>query len=53
MFYCEGCAKKNDWPESIFKSRGPCEVCGKVCACNDIPSSALPKEIHYRRKKEQ
>lgn len=42
MFYCDPCAKKNDWPETLFRSRGPCEVCGKVASCNDLPSKSLP-----------
>lgn len=42
MFYCNSCANKNDWPETGFKSRGRCEVCGRTADCNDMPSSRLP-----------
>lgn len=42
MFYCDPCAKKNNWPDSIGKSVGPCEICGKTAECNDRPSSTLP-----------
>lgn len=44
MFYCDDCANKNKWPSyyGMSQSRGPCEVCGKVRACYDVPSSALP-----------
>jgi hypothetical protein len=42
MFYCDRCRKKNDWPESMAKSHGPCELCHKVADCNDVPSAALP-----------
>lgn len=41
MFYCEECRAKNDWPESFFKSRGPCEMCHKTATCNDVPSKFL------------
>jgi hypothetical protein len=42
MFYCEGCRVKRDWPESMTTSRGPCEVCGKLRDCHDVPSKFLP-----------
>ena len=44
MFYCDDCASKNKWPGfyGMRQSRGPCEVCGKVRASYDLPSSALP-----------
>ena len=47
MFYCDECAKKRDWPKTLFKSKGKCEICDKVRVCNDMPSSKLPlpKEI--------
>jgi len=43
MFYCSDCAKKNGYPESICKSVGACELCGKITICSDRPSSSLPK----------
>lgn len=42
MFYCQACAKKKSWPESLCQSQGPCEVCGKTALCNDVPSKDLP-----------
>lgn len=42
MFFCEPCGDKRDWPDSIFKSYGKCEICGKVAACSDVPSKYLP-----------
>ena len=43
MFYCDDCAKENDYPTSIVKSVGRCELCGKEAICNDVSSSRLPK----------
>lgn len=42
MYYCESCRVANAWPESPFRSYGPCEVCDQTAACNDMPSRALP-----------
>ncbi len=42
MFFCETCRKDREWPESMFKSVGPCEVCGKKSECNEVKSSLLP-----------
>lgn len=42
MFYCEDCAKKNEWPQGFGRSRGRCEVCEKPRDCYDVPSYALP-----------
>lgn len=48
MFYCSDCQIKNDWPKSIAKSIGNCEMCGKHSSiCNDTPSSRLPKQIKF------
>jgi len=43
MFYCDSCAEQKGYPESIGKSRGTCEICGKVKICNDVSCSKLPK----------
>lgn len=43
MFYCGSCAKKKNWPSTISRSRGRCEVCGDEAVCNDMPSSKLPE----------
>ena len=42
MFYCEQCRAKLGWPDSLSRSRGPCEVCGMPSLCYDRPSSSLP-----------
>jgi len=33
---CEECKKKEDKLKTSLRSRGPCEVCGKVKVCYDI-----------------
>lgn len=43
MFYCNDCAKEKGYPETLTKSEGLCELCGKHAICNDMPSSYLPK----------
>lgn len=45
MFYCEECRKNRNYPESISKSYGKCELCGEIVRCNDVPSSKLPTEM--------
>lgn len=42
MFFCEPCRIKMEWPESFFRSSGPCEVCGKFAVCYEVKSSLLP-----------
>jgi len=42
MFYCNDCAEKNGYPETLCKSEGKCEICGKHAMCNDTPSGLLP-----------
>jgi hypothetical protein len=42
MFYCNECAVKNDWPVTMFKSNGLCEICDTPKECNDLPSFMLP-----------
>ena len=42
MFYCEPCRKERNWPDSIGKSYGRCEVCGETRSCNDRAASTLP-----------
>jgi hypothetical protein len=43
MFYCDRCAKRKCWPNSLFKSYGKCEICRRLASCNDTPSSYLPE----------
>ena len=42
MYFCDPCRGKKQWSESMAKSEGPCEVCGKTSVCNDVPSKYLP-----------
>lgn len=42
MFYCNPCAEKYEYPETIFKSEGRCECCGNSATCNETKSSNLP-----------
>lgn len=49
MFYCDSCAKKRNWPESWFRSKGPCEVCGKTAVCYEV-SSAILSELEEQRR---
>ena len=44
MFYCKECRDKKEWPDSVFRSFGRCEVCGKFRECIDTPSKYLPKD---------
>lgn len=41
MFFCEPCRKQLEWPSSIAKSYGQCEMCDTEAACNDVPSKYL------------
>lgn len=41
MFYCDKDAVKNDWPLTMFRSYGCCEICGEVTNCSDYPSRYL------------
>lgn len=44
MFYCDGCAREREWPVSLSRSLGLCELCGRKRVCNDVHSSKLPKK---------
>lgn len=44
MFYCDECAKENDYPESIGKSYGRCEICGVGTICSDRKLNFKPKD---------
>lgn len=35
MYYCDECAKKKGYPETIAKSGGVCEICGRGAICNN------------------
>jgi hypothetical protein len=44
MFYCEKCAKKNNWPTDFYLSQsyGICEICKEKATCFDVPLAHLP-----------
>jgi hypothetical protein len=42
MFYCDPCRVRKEWPETLSRSTGPCEICGKTALCHDCPSEYLP-----------
>lgn len=42
MFYCEACRKRREWPESLSRSIGNCELCSTRALCYDRPSASLP-----------
>lgn len=44
MFYCDECREDRNYPETAFKSFGPCEICGAKAACSSVPSSRLPRK---------
>lgn len=50
MFFCKPCEDYNNWPNSIFKSFGKCEMCNKQAECNDVPSKYLPPSRAYRER---
>ena len=41
MFFCDSCAEKNQWPKGMARSSGPCEACGHITLCYDVPSNLL------------
>lgn len=45
MFFCDPCRVANGWPGIVALSRGPCEVCGTVADCYDVPSKHLPEPV--------
>jgi transcription elongation factor Elf1 len=50
MFYCDKCGKERSWPtDTLAKSTGPCEICGKQLECNDIP--VILAILHTQSKK--
>lgn len=49
MFYCNECSAKKQWPQTLAKSDGYCEICGKYTACNSKPSSQLPMQSDMSR----
>jgi len=44
MFYCDDCAKRNDWPETMFRSLGTCEECGARAECSERSTRDLAGE---------
>lgn len=51
MFYCDNCAKIENWPPSFSVSFGVCEMCGEKEYCNDRPSSSLPDTLYVTRER--
>lgn len=43
MFYCPKCAIKHKYPETLFRSEGPCELCGTIAICFERASKDLPR----------
>ena len=43
MFFCEKCRKDRDWPSSISRSYGRCEMCEQSAPCHDVPCKFLPE----------
>lgn len=43
MFYCDPCAKEYNYPETIMRSYGQCEICDKMAVCNSRAAALLPK----------
>lgn len=57
MFFCETCQVARGWPQSITRSFGRCECCGRRTACYDVPARFLdgnptPKRVtkSWRRR---
>ena len=42
MFYCDPCAREREWPISMARSLGSCELCGRKRVCNDVHPSKIP-----------
>jgi hypothetical protein len=53
MFFCEPCREQRQWPESMSKSRGTCEICKVYAYCNDVPSGILADWEAIEKRLEQ
>lgn len=53
MFYCDACANELEWPETMLKSRGQCEICKKQAPCNSRHHSLLPSPRHELERPDQ
>ena len=42
MFYCDPCAREREWPVSMARSLGRCELCKQKRVCNDVHTSKIP-----------
>lgn len=42
MFYCNPCGVARGLPETLYKSRGLCEICECMAVCNERPAADLP-----------
>ena len=45
MFYCDDCAKESNYPTSIVKSSGLCEMCGKTKTQGLNPVTGVPERV--------
>lgn len=50
MFYCEECRAEKNWPKSLARSFGRCELCHKEAECHHHPSKHLPPIITSEEK---
>ena len=50
MFYCEECRAEKNWPKSLARSFGRCELCHKEAECYHTPSRDLPPIILSEEK---
>jgi len=53
MFYCDPCAQKYKYPETIMRSYGQCEICDTTTVCNSRASALLPKPERPKVRKVQ
>ena len=56
MFVCDKCMGKHyENGPSLFRSEGPCEICGKTHICSDIKSGVLIPKVsaHIKALAEQ
>lgn len=49
MFFCESCRNKSNWPHSLARSRGRCEICNRNVLCYDVPASRLTVAVPLKR----
>lgn len=50
MYFCEPCRKENNWPTSLMRSRGQCEICDYTAVCYSVPLYRLPP-VEFNEKR--